>query len=79
MDGFSGYNQSRERPKEDFLHHGAGNLLCKGHAIRLGLKNAGATYQRAMTAIFHEMMYRLCGLHSSQIQDKGQSHRSPPD
>ncbi|GKD34678.1 ATP-dependent DNA helicase PIF1-like protein [Tanacetum coccineum] len=47
----------RERPKEDFLHHGAGNLLCKGHAIWLGLKNAGATYQRAMTAIFHEMIH----------------------
>ncbi|GJT04175.1 ATP-dependent DNA helicase PIF1-like protein [Tanacetum coccineum] len=47
----------RERPKEDFLHHGAGNLLCKGHAIWLGLKNAGATYQRAMTAIFHDMIH----------------------
>lgn len=25
----------------------------------LGLKNAGATYQRAMTTIFHDMMHTL--------------------
>jgi len=61
MDGLSGYNQRRLAEKDQKKTSWAGNLLCKGHAIRLGLKNAGATYQRAMTAIFHEMMHRLCG------------------
>ena len=59
MDGFSGYNQIRMASRD-----------AKGTAFRMpiknfyytvmpfGLKNAGATYHRTMTAIFHDMMHR---------------------
>ena len=33
-----------------------GNLLLQSDAF--GLKNAGATYQRAATALFHDMMHK---------------------
>ncbi|CAL2231673.1 unnamed protein product [Prunus armeniaca] len=57
MDGFSGYNQIKMSPKdaektafrtpyENFYYT----------VMPFGLKNAGATYQRAMTAVFHDMM-----------------------
>lgn len=40
---------------------------------------AGATYQKAMTAPFHDMMHKenggLCGSYDSQIYDR----RVPPD
>ncbi|KAL6208662.1 hypothetical protein ACLB2K_019609 [Fragaria x ananassa] len=57
MDGFSGYNQIKmaardaektafRTPYENFHYT----------VMPFGLKNAKATYQRAMTAIFHDMM-----------------------
>ena len=33
-----------------------GDVLLQGDAF--GLKNAGATYQRAATALFHDMMHK---------------------
>ena len=57
MDGFSGYNQikmaARDAEKTAF-HTLYGNFHYT--VMPFGLKNAGATYQRAMTAIFHDMM-----------------------
>lgn len=57
MDGFSGYNQikmsSRDATKIAF-RTSYGNFYYT--VMPFGLKNAGATYQRAMTAIFHDMM-----------------------
>uniref|UniRef100_A0A2N9JAJ4 RNase H type-1 domain-containing protein n=1 Tax=Fagus sylvatica TaxID=28930 RepID=A0A2N9JAJ4_FAGSY len=58
MDGFSGYNQILMSPKdaektafrtpiENFYYT----------VMPFGLKNAGATYQRTMTAMFHDMMH----------------------
>ena len=58
MDGYSGYNQicmaakdaektSFRIPIENFYYT----------VMPFGLKNAGATYQRTMTAIFHDMMH----------------------
>src|SRR3954469_17928023 len=38
------------------LHNTLGNLLLQSNA--LGLKNAGATYQRAMVALFHDMIHQ---------------------
>ncbi|CAL8163310.1 unnamed protein product [Prunus armeniaca] len=57
MDVFSGYNQIKMSPKdakktafrtpyENFYYE----------VMSFGLKNAGATYQRAMMAVFHDMM-----------------------
>ncbi|CAL2271820.1 unnamed protein product [Prunus armeniaca] len=57
MDGFSGYNQikisSKDAEKTAFRTP-YGNFYYS--VMPFGLKNAGATYQRAMTAVFHDMM-----------------------
>ena len=59
MDGFSGYNQifmsSRDAEKTAF------RIPIRNFyytVMPFGLKNAGATYQRTMTAMFHDMMHR---------------------
>ena len=58
MDGFSGYNQirmaSRDAEKTAFRTP-MGNFYYTVMPFRL--KNADATYQRAMTAILHDMMH----------------------
>ena len=58
MDGFSGYNQIRMAPKDaekTAFKTPMGNFYYT--IMPFGLKNAGTTYQRAMTAIFHNMMH----------------------
>ena len=58
MDGFSGYNQilldEDDREKTAFIT--PWGTFCY-RVMPFGLKNAGATYQRAMTALFHDMMH----------------------
>ena len=59
MDEFSGYNQIRMSTKDvektafrtpiDNLHY---------NVMPFGLKNAGVTYQRTMTTMFHDMMHK---------------------
>ena len=59
MDGFSGYNQIKMVPKDaekTAFKTPMGNFYYT--VMPFGLKNAGATYQRAMTAIFHDMMHK---------------------
>ncbi|KAL4383311.1 hypothetical protein GQ457_15G017580 [Hibiscus cannabinus] len=57
MDGFSGYNQIKMCPddmsKTTFMT--LWGMFCY-KVMPFGLKNAGATYQRAMVALFHDMM-----------------------
>ena len=59
MDGFSGYNQIRMAPedmeKTSFITPW-GTFFYK--VMPFGLKNAGATYQRAMTTLFHDMIHK---------------------
>ena len=58
MDGFSGYNQIRMAPKDaekTTFRTPMSNFYYT--VLPFGLKNAGATYQQAMTAIFHDMMH----------------------
>ena len=59
MDGFLGYNQIMmavmDKIKTDFITEW-GKYCYK--MIPFGLKNAGATYQRAATTLFHEMMHK---------------------
>ena len=58
MDGFSGYNQIRTVPKDakkTAFKTSIGNFYYT--VMPFGLKNADATYQRIMTAIFHNMMH----------------------
>ncbi|KAG8503668.1 hypothetical protein CXB51_001660 [Gossypium anomalum] len=59
MDGFSGYNQikmhSEDMEKTTFITLW-GTFCYK--VMPFGLKNAGATYQRAMVTLFHDIMHR---------------------
>jgi hypothetical protein len=59
MDGFSGYNQihmsTRDAEKTAFRTP-IGNFYYT--VMPFGLKNAGTTYQRTMTAMFHDMMHK---------------------
>ena len=59
IDGFSGYNQIKMAPedmeKTSFITPW-GTFFYK--VMPFGLKNAGATYQRAMTTLFHDMIHK---------------------
>ena len=58
MDGFNRYNQIRMAPKDAkkiAFRTPISNFYYT--VMPFGLKNAGATYQRMMTAIFHDMMH----------------------
>ncbi|XP_028055176.1 uncharacterized protein LOC114259368 [Camellia sinensis] len=58
MDGFSGYNQikmAEQDAEKTVFRTPLGNFFYTVMPFRL--KNAGATYQKAMTAIFHDMIH----------------------
>ena len=59
MDGFSGYNQILMAPEDmentSFITEWGTYYY---QVMPFGLKNAGATYQRAATTLFHDMMHR---------------------
>lgn len=59
MDGYSGYNQIRIAAK-DAEKTAFGTLIGNFYytVMPFGLKNTGATYQRTMTAIFHDMIHK---------------------
>ena len=58
MDGFYGYNQIvialEDMEKTSFITKWV--TYCY-RVMPFGLKNAGATYQRAATTLFHDMMH----------------------
>ena len=59
MDGFSGYNQILmvlEDMEKTFFITEWGSYCYR--VMPFGLKNAGATYQRAATTLFHDMMHK---------------------
>ena len=59
MDGFSGYNQIFMSPKDaekTAFRTPIGNFYYT--VMSFGLKNAEVTYQRNMTAMFHDIMHR---------------------
>jgi hypothetical protein len=75
MDGNAGYNQifmaEEDIPKTAFR--------CPGHVglfewvvMTFGLKNAGATYQRAMNFIFHEYIGTLVEIYIDDIVIKSE-------
>ena len=59
MDGFSGYNQIMMSPddREKTSFNTEWGTYCN-RVMPFGLKNAGATYQRLTTTLFHDMMHR---------------------
>jgi hypothetical protein len=60
MDGFSGYNQMDILPTDQ---HKATFICPWGtfayRKLLFGLKNTGATFQRAMSYIFHDIKYNV--------------------
>ena len=79
MDGFRGYNQIRmavkDAEKTDFKTP-IGNFYYT--VMPFGLKNTGATYQRTMTAIFHDMMHRELEDYIDDIVVKSKREKSMP-
>jgi len=59
MDGFLGYNQIKmaQEDKEKTTFVTPWGTFCY-KVMPFGLKNVGATYQRAMVTLFHDMMYK---------------------
>ena len=59
MDGFLGYNQIKMHPEdmEKTIFVTMWGTFCY-KVIPFGLKNGGATYQRAMVTLFHDMMHK---------------------
>ncbi|XP_062119380.1 uncharacterized protein LOC133833141 [Humulus lupulus] len=74
MDGFSGYNQiqmAQGDAEKTAFRTPFGNFYYS--VMPFGLKNASATYQRAMTAIFHDMIHESVEVYVDDIVVKSQS------
>ena len=77
-DGYSGYNQIMmdEEDKEKTTFITQWGTYCY-RVMPFGLKNAGATYQRAMVALFHDMMHKELEVYVDDMVAKsaeGESH-----
>jgi hypothetical protein len=77
MDGNAGYNQSF-MAIEDISKTA---FRCLGHiglfewiVMTFGLKNAGATYQRAMNYIFHELIGKIVKIYIDDVVIKSLNH-----
>ena len=74
MDGFSSYNQIRMSPedmeKTTFITPW-GTFCYK--VMPFGLKNAGATYQRAMVTLFHDMIHKEIEVYVDDMIAKSQT------
>ena len=74
MDGFSGYNQIKMAPED--MEKTTFITLCGTFCYKVmsfGLKNARATYQRAMVALFHDMMHREIEVYVDDIIAKSKT------
>ena len=83
MDGFSSYNQIKIAPEdqEKTAFTCAWGTFC-WNVMSFGLKNVGATYQRPITTIFHDMIHKTMedymddtlvksAKHNTHLQDLG--------
>jgi hypothetical protein len=82
MDGNAGYNQIF-MAIEDISKTA---FRCPGHiglfewiVMKFGLKNVGATYQRAMNYIFHELIDKIVEIYIDDIVIKSLDHESHLD
>ena len=76
MDGFSGYNQIKMYLDDEKHTSFRASLGVYCYTVMpFGLKNAGATYQRAMNAIYHEYICKTIECYVDDIvvksRDKG--------
>jgi len=74
MDGFSGYNQIRMAPAdlEETIFITLWGTFCY-KVMSFGLKNAGATYQRALVTLFHDMMHKEIEVYVDDMIAKSRS------
>jgi hypothetical protein len=75
MDGYAGYNQivmDEEDQKHTAFRTPIGIYCYK--VMPKGLKNAGATYQRAMTKIFDDLIHKIVECYVDDIVVKAVSH-----
>ena len=74
MDGFSGYNQIKMAPEdmEKITFITPWGTFCY-RVTPFGLKNAGATYQRAMTTLFHDLMHKEIEVYVDDMIAKSQT------
>ena len=74
MDGFSGYNQIKMYPDDEKHTSFRTPLGIYCYTVMpFGLKNAGATYQRAMNAIFHQQMRKTVECYVDHIAVKSRA------
>ena len=80
MDGFSGYNQIKivEEDQHKMTFTTPWGAFCY-QVMPFGLKNAGATYQRAMTTIFHDLLHIIMEDYVDEILGKYKAHDSHID
>lgn len=82
LDGYSGYNQifitEEDVPKTAFRCPGALDTY-EWVVMSFGLKNAGATYQRAMNSIFHYFIETFMQIYIDDIFVKSVSGKSHLD
>ncbi|KAH9316964.1 hypothetical protein KI387_018733, partial [Taxus chinensis] len=75
MDGFSGYNQIRiskqDQAKTTFIT--PWGTYCYV-VMPFGLKNAGATYQRAMKYIFHDLIHKIMESYVDDLLANARKH-----
>ena len=74
MDGYNRYNQIRMATKDaekTAFRTPIGNFYYT--VMLFGLKNAGVTYQRTITAIFHDMMHKEMEDYLDDILDKSKT------
>jgi hypothetical protein len=79
LDGNAGYNQifmaKEDMSKTAFICPGFVGLF-EWIVMTFGLKNAGATYQRAMNLIFHDLIGVIMEVYIDDIMIKSAAHKS---
>jgi len=74
MNGFSGYNQIKMTPEdiEKTTFITPWDTFCY-KVMSFGLKNVGATYQRAMVTLFHDMIHKEIEVYVDDMIAKSKS------
>ena len=75
MDGFLGYNQIKMAPEdmEKTSYITPWGTYCY-KAIPFGLKNVGATYQRAATTLLHDLIHKEVEVYVDDMIMKSKDH-----
>jgi hypothetical protein len=82
MDGNAGYNQIFMAIKDisKTAFRCAGHIgLFESIVMTIGLKNVGATYQRIMNYIFHELIGKIVDIYIDDVVIKSLNHESHMD